>query len=60
MFPTGESLRTDTINCIGNVINKTNRIKGLEIGVCYKFEISVTTTTDNKIGPQSHFSCTSK
>lgn len=59
MFSTGESSRTDTIKCRGNVINKTNRINGLEIGVCYKFGISVT-TTGNKIGPQSHFSCTSK
>lgn len=59
MLSIGESLRTDKIKCGGNVINKTKIIKGLEIGVCYQFEICVT-TTGNTIGPQSHFSCTSK
>lgn len=57
---TGDSLRTDTIKCRGNVIKKIKIIKGLESGVCYQFEISVTTTNAITIGPQSHSSCTSK
>lgn len=57
---TGDSLRTDTIKCKGNVIKKPKTIKKLESGVCYQFEISVTTKNNITIGPQSHFSCTSK
>lgn len=59
-LPTGDSLLTYTIKCSGNVINKTKTIKGLDIGVCYQFKISVTTKNGITIGPQSHFSCTSK
>jgi hypothetical protein len=57
---TGESVRTEKITCSRNVINKTKIIRGLDIGVCYQFNISVTTTNGITIGPQSHFSCTSK
>lgn len=60
MHSNGESSRTDKIKCSGTVINKTKIIKGLDIGVCYQFEIFVTTTTGKTIGPHSHFSCTSK